>query len=209
MNEQNDPYFDPLRFEAVHLLLANFEQIKAECDSLFSIEGPVPKINALMEGQDGRNPASTGKPKYEGLNSSLHLRVVPDLLDPPEARVALTPAGEAGREARRRKCPIVMRCLEPWLEHVGNIGFNRLFPGAYITPHYGVLTARSYVRVHLGLSCDPRATFHVQGGPDYVWTNGGVMGFHDGTVLHWVTHEGIAPRTILSIDFKKHLALES
>lgn len=199
----NTVYYDTAHIPLAITLRANWLAIRDEVDALFNAEGAVPKVNAVMMGQDGRYLESVGRMKYTGMNASLHLQVVPDLLDPPEAKIALTPAGEAGRAKRRAACPIIMGLLTPYKEHIGNIGFNRLFPGGVINPHYGVITADKYVRLHLGLHTDPGAKFYAQDHEPYTWQDGETMAFDDAKSLHWVKHEGNQPRTILCLDVAK------
>lgn len=209
-----NPYIDVSNVPLAKLLQQNYDAIKAEAFNLFQVDGIIPKINATMADQDGRNPDSTGQPKYTGKNSSLHIRVVLDLLDPPERKVALVPGAEANRERRRKLCPVTMGILGQYCTHdqdlIGNIGFNMLFPGAVITPHYGVITASKYVRVHLALEAAEGCVFYAKD-PDsgqvipYSWKNRELMAFHDGAVLHWVEHKGTTPRTIMSVDMKREL----
>ena len=196
-------YYDTVDMPLAILLRTNWLRIRAEADALFDAEGAVPKINAVMLGQDGRYLESVGRMKYTGANASLHLQVVPDLLDPPEAKVALSPAGEAGRARRRKACPVIMSLLMPYMKHIGNIGLNRLFPGSVINPHYGVITADKFIRLHLGLCTDPSAKFYAQDHESYTWRDGETMAFNDAKSLHWVKHEGNNPRTILCLDIAK------
>jgi aspartyl/asparaginyl beta-hydroxylase (cupin superfamily) len=196
-------YFNTENLELAQTLRKHWMAIRDEAEALFAEEGEVPKVNARMEGQDGRYMESVGVPKYTGTNASIHLQVVPDLLDPPEARIALSPAGVAGRLRRQKKCPMTMGILAPYGEHVGNIGFNRLHPGARINPHYGVITSNRFVRIHLGLRTDPGATFFAKDHASYTWKDGETMAFDDATVLHWVEHHGQSSRLILCLDVAK------
>lgn len=198
-------YVDVMHVPLVRSIQRNYIEIKSECLNLFFLEGDIDKVNAPMAGQDGRNMASVGKPKYEGRNSSLHLRVVRDLLDPPEARFALCAEGDRRRALRRQRCPILWGLLEPYGDQIGNVGFNKLFPGGHITPHYGVITASNYVRVHLCIVQAEGAVFYAEGSDSYTWKDGEVMAFNDGTTLHWVNHYGTTPRTILSVDLKREM----
>ena len=205
-------YVNVLNLKIVKKIQENYESIKKEAFNLFHVDGIIPKINAVMADQDGRFNGSKGKQKYVGKNSSLHIRVVTDLLDPPEAKIALANGAEENRQRRRSLCPVTMSILQPYInldESIGNIGFNMLFPGAVITPHYGVITANKYIRFHMGLECDENCIFYLKENDGtiapYIWENGEIMAFNDGTYLHWVEHKGIKPRTIVSIDIKKEL----
>lgn len=196
-------YFDISNTKFGKTLIENYQTILKDCETLFAIDGPVEKINAVMHTQDGRNLESIGKQKYTGKNASLHIRVVPELLDIPERKIALSPGAEENRERRRKICKNTVEILKPFWNDIGNIGFNRLYPGAVITPHYGTLGAVEYVRVHLGLSCDNQCTFYARGYDSYTWKDGELMAFDDAEAFHWVEHKGEQPRTILCIDIKR------
>lgn len=195
-------YYDVRDTAIGRALFEGYMHIRAESDHLFDTEGAVPKINAVMADQYGRNDESVGKRKYEGQNASIHIKVVPELLDEAEA-IALTEAAEARRERRRQMCPRTMDILRPYWDSLGNIGFNRLYPGAHITPHYGTKGAAQYLRVHLGIHTDPGAQFFARGAEPYTWQDGQLMAFDDAQAFHWVDHKGTVPRTILCMDVRR------
>lgn len=183
-------------------LKANYTAIAQEFDVMFpKITGMAPKPKAISMGQNGRNREQLGKPIIEGEVYSTYLLLRPELLDDNEREIVYQPGRDKARGWRRLQSPTLMSFLLPYRAKLGNVGFNRLHPGARINPHYGVST--DYFRLHLGIHAVPGAVFHLKDRPDYEWTDGGTMAFADGDMLHWVTHDGAAVRTILSIDIHK------
>lgn len=184
-------------------LEANYATIATEFDNMLTIMGGMlsDKPKAVSMGQHGRNRSQTGRPMIEGDVQSSYLLLRPELLDDNEKEIVYSQGRARSRDWRRRQNPTLMGFLIPMLDVLGNVGFNRIAPGARINPHFGVST--NYFRMHLGIHTDPGATFHLKDRPSYTWVDGGTMAFADGDVLHWVTHTGNSVRTILSIDILK------
>lgn len=183
------------------MLRANYITIAEEADNLFEICTVNQKPKSVSMGQYGRNNTQVNQPMIEGDVRSLYLLLKPELLDDNEKEIVYAPELANARAWRRRHCPLFMNLIMPYFPVLGNVGFNRLYPGATINPHYGVST--DYFRMHLGLHTDPKATFYMEGEEPYVWQKGQTMAFTDGDILHWVEHRGTEPRTILSVDLLK------
>lgn len=199
------PYIPVEHLEVVPLLKANWRQIRDESDAMFKDTDVDPKPNWTLDPNRNRKALPGAENMYYGKNFSAHLRVEPELLVERERIICASPGAEDRRKFRQTINPTLMGILKPWLDRgeVGNIGFNRIWPGAKISPHYGVSTR--FFRLHLGLHCDPGATFFIEGDNPYVWQEGQVMAFADGHWLHWVEHNGKQQRTILAIDFLKSI----
>lgn len=79
-----------------------------------------------------------------------------------------------------------------------NAFVSKLVPGSIINPHRG--RSNIYMRIHLGLDCDPECKITV-GKITKTWYDGGILAFKDGGKhLHGVTHNGTKQRIILSVD---------
>lgn len=195
-------YIDVSKLRITRALQGNYPAIRAEYETLFSAMDPHLKPNGPMSGQYGKYTESTGIPMYQGTNLSAHLYVHPELLDDREKEICYAPGIEEKRLWRQKHCPILKSILEPYNQRgeLGNVGFNKILPGTRINPHFGV--SSDFFRLHLGIVTDPGATFYIKDAPPYTWTDGGVMAFYDGDVLHWVEHNGTSPRTILAIDLR-------
>jgi hypothetical protein len=199
-------YTDYLNVEHLPLtqyLKSNFTAIQRECDALLAAIDIAPKPKADSMGQHGKNREQVGKPMIEGDVYSCYLLLRPELLDDNEKEIVYAPERWKSRGWRRLQSPTLMAWMlrDDVLPTLGNVGFNRIYPGARINPHYGVST--DYFRMHLCIHGDPGAKFYLKGRDPYTWSDGNVMAFADGDMLHWVEHNGTGPRTILSIDVLK------
>lgn len=102
----------------------------------------------------------------------------------------------------RQNLPFISRMLTP-LEsagHLRNVFVSRLMPGSEIHPHRG--WTPDFLRIHLGLVCDPQCTMTV-GTSTQTWMPGQLLAFKDGgPYLHSVSHKGQHERIVLSIDLR-------
>jgi aspartyl/asparaginyl beta-hydroxylase (cupin superfamily) len=81
-----------------------------------------------------------------------------------------------------------------------NVFVSILEPGVIIRPHQGY--SKEYMRVHLGLICDPECRITV-GDKTKTWEEGKIIAFKDGgPYKHSVKHEGTRDRYIFSFDLK-------
>lgn len=81
-----------------------------------------------------------------------------------------------------------------------NVFVSRLVPGSQIHPHRG--WTPDFLRVHLGLVCDPLCTITV-GNVTKTWAPGKLLAFKDGgPYLHSVSHRGSHERIVMSIDLR-------
>jgi hypothetical protein len=79
-----------------------------------------------------------------------------------------------------------------------NVFVSVLSPGTIIRPHQGY--CKKYMRVHMGLVCDPECKFTV-GDETKAWEEGKLFAFKDGgPYYHSVLHNGTQDRSILSFD---------
>lgn len=202
-NSGYSPYIPVMQLAPVQAMVAAFDAIRHEADEMFVKSQIDLKPNWELAPNRNRAPTEPGQTMYVGKNFTAHLRVVNELLVPKEQELCAQPGAEERRERRRKMNPTLMSILDPIIDQVGNIGFNRLYPGAKIAPHYGVST--NYFRVHMALYADPGCTFYVEGGVPYVWKEREIMAFADGHWLHWVEHNGVNQRTILAVDFHKDM----
>lgn len=102
----------------------------------------------------------------------------------------------------RQNLPFISQILTP-LEsagHLRNVFVSRLVPGSEIHPHRG--WTPDFLRIHLGLVCDPQCTITV-GTTTQTWTAGQLLAFKDGgPYLHSVSHKGQHERIVLSVDLR-------
>lgn len=83
---------------------------------------------------------------------------------------------------------------------LSNVFVSILSPGVIINPHVGY--SKDYMRIHLGLVCDPECKITV-GEKTKTWEEGKILAFKDGgPYYHKVFHNGTIDRYILSIDIK-------
>jgi hypothetical protein len=102
----------------------------------------------------------------------------------------------------RRQLPELSNVLEG-LEtegHLRNVFVSRLLPGSVIHPHRG--WTPEFLRIHLGLKCDPLCKITV-GNTTRTWETGKFLAFRDGgPYLHSVKHQGTQERIVLSVDLR-------
>ena len=85
-------------------------------------------------------------------------------------------------------------------ETISNVFVSILSPGIIIKPHVGY--SKEYMRIHLGLVCDPECKITV-GEETKTWEEGKILAFKDGgPYYHQVKHDGTIDRYILSVDIK-------
>lgn len=105
-------------------------------------------------------------------------------------------------EQARRHLPGTSALLTP-LENQGilrNVFVSRLTPGSEIHPHRG--WTQDFLRVHLGLVCDPLCTITI-GKVTKTWAPGQLLAFKDGgPYLHSVSHKGTQERIVISFDLR-------
>lgn len=83
---------------------------------------------------------------------------------------------------------------------LSNVFVSILSPGVIINPHVGY--SKEYMRIHLGLVCDPECKITV-GEETKTWEEGKILAFKDGgPYYHQVRHNGEYDRYILSLDLK-------
>lgn len=196
-------YLDVSQLPLAQYLMRNYVQIAGECDAMLTKMDMADKPKADSMGQYGKNRSQVGRPMIEGGVFSAYLLLRPELLDDNEKEIVYAPERWKSRGWRRTQNPTLMAWMlrDDVLPTLGNVGFNRLLPGARINPHFGVST--NYFRMHLCIHGDDQATFFLKDREPYTWRDGEVMAFADGDMLHWVEHNGTKPRTILSIDVLK------
>jgi hypothetical protein len=83
-----------------------------------------------------------------------------------------------------------------------NTALSVLSPGTVINPHQG---DASFMRVHIGLKCDPECRISVgnddTGYESRVWSPGKAIAFKDGgNFYHSVNHDGVSERWIFLFD---------
>ena len=106
----------------------------------------------------------------------------------------------------RAQLPALSEFLTPHEEagHLRNVFVSRLLPGSEIHPHRGWTS--EFLRVHLGLVCDPLCTITI-GSFKKTWNPGQLLSFKDGgPYLHSVSHRGTHERIILSLDLRLNYA---
>lgn len=108
----------------------------------------------------------------------------------------------------RRHIPNTSALLSP-LEKQGvlrNVFVSRLTPGSEIHPHKG--WTPDFLRVHLGLVCDPLCTITI-GNVTKTWAPGQLLAFKDGgPYLHSVSHRGSRERIVMSFDLRLRYVAE-
>lgn len=108
----------------------------------------------------------------------------------------------------RKNLPFISQILTP-LEsqgHLRNVFVSRLIRGSEIHPHRG--WTPDFLRIHLGLVCDPQCTITV-GSTTQAWLPGQLLAFKDGgPYLHSVSHKGQHERVVLSVDLRISYALQ-
>lgn len=104
--------------------------------------------------------------------------------------------------AYRKRLPTASSVIGP-LEAEGvlrNVFVSRLIPGSIIHPHRG--WTPDYLRIHLGLVCDPGCAITI-GGETRTWQPLELLAFKDGGPYpHSVVHHGTSERLVLSHDLR-------
>lgn len=188
-------------------LADNYESIKKEFYTLSEFLLVKPN-NYMTEKQKSSN----GKILYDGQFKLVFTRVAPESCSVPEYKAAFgdklgNVTSESIQKAneryqlRRSMTPILESCLSSFVDDIGTVGFNLIYPGATLNKHYGM--SNNYIRIHMGLDCDPGAKFYVENLPPRVWEPGKLFAFSDGDAFHGTVHEGENPRSILLIDLHK------
>jgi hypothetical protein len=175
-------------------LVSNFEQIKKEVvafcqrqDSLVDYPNyPIEGYDRIYSNYWKAAPMSRFEDEHVELNGTLELKAL---------LKQLTDNG-------RHHCPTVTRTISK-LENEGNLAnafISRLMPGTIINPHVG--WSENWMRVHLGLVCDPDCKITV-GFETRTWEEGKLLAFMDGGLWqHSVKHEGKTERIVLSVDIR-------
>ena len=169
-------------------LLAKAEQIRAEVVDFVSSSRPFmpyPKYGNLYSNTWDAFPLSI----FQGEHIELSRKSLEINMSPLVA-------------AYRKRLPTASSVIAP-LEAEGvlrNVFVSRLIPGSIIHPHRG--WTPDYLRIHLGLVCDPGCAITV-GEVTRTWKPLELLAFKDGGPYpHSVVHNGTAPRLILSHDLR-------
>ncbi len=200
-------YIDLSNFPLAKSLSENYEIIRTEFYALTEFLQIKPN-NTMTEKQK----TSNGKILYNGDFKLVFTRVAPESCSIPEYNAAygnkegkVTPESLENAKLRYKKrqqlTPVLESCLAPYIEYVGTVGFNLIYPGAVLNKHYGM--CNDYIRIHMGIDCDPGAQFFVENLPARTWEPGKLFAFSDGDSFHGTVHNGENPRSILLIDIKK------
>jgi len=196
-------YIDVSDFALVHSLKENYELIRQDFYQL-SQQFLHVKPNNLMTARQG---LSNGKILYQGGFQLVFTRIADESCSKPELD-AIYGSTEASRKRalenfkiKQKLTPNLERCLEPYLEFVGTVGFNVIHPGAKLNKHYGM--CNDYIRIHMGIDCDPGAVFFIEDLPPRTWEPGKVFAFSDGDAFHGTEHNGQNTRSILLLDVHK------
>lgn len=198
-------YIDVTDHPLTHDLRENYIHILNEFKTLSTRFLGIKPNNLMGSVVDQRT--SNGKELYQGKISSVFTHVAADSCSKPEYEAVwgTTPESHALAEMRflekRELTPVLEKILAPYSAHLGCVGFNLMYPPAKLSMHYGMVS--KYVRFHLGLICDPGATFHVNDYPPRVWESGKVWAFDDGDAFHGTTHNGENLRVILIVDLDR------
>lgn len=195
-------YIDISDFPLTQSLSENYEQIKMEFKDLEKFLAT--KTNNVM---GPLQKESKGKSFYEGQIKSVFTRIANEACSPPEIKAIYGPTEEtriATMEKFKLKqslSPTLEKCLEPYIDYVGCVGFNIIYPGGKLNMHYGMCS--DYIRMHMGIDCDPNAVFHLEKFPPRAWEPGKLFAFDDGPAFHGTEHNGTNPRCILLVDIRK------
>lgn len=193
---QTEPYFWDDRLAKLPIcvdLVKNYPQIKKEVLAFISNpealhDYPKYKIygsdNYLYENYWKAVPISRFKDEYISENSNeQEMEFINGVID-----------------NAKQNCPTIQNIISK-LESEGNLAnsfISRLVPGSIIHPHTG--WAQNWMRIHLGLVCDPKCEIKV-GEETRIWKEGKLIAFKDGgPYMHSVKHNGETERIILSVD---------
>jgi hypothetical protein len=200
-------YIDISNLDLVKKLSEHYNEIRNEYYRLAEFLQFKPN-NFMTEKQQ----ASNGKILYEGDFKLVFTRVVPESCSVPEYKSAfgdkdgnINPASldRAHQKYKKRQelTPTLEQCLAPYIDHIGTVGFNLIYPGSKLNMHYGMCS--DYIRIHMGIDCDPGAVFYVEDLPPRTWEPGKLFAFSDGDAFHGTIHSGETPRSILLLDLHK------
>jgi hypothetical protein len=202
-------YVDVSNFPLCLSLIDNYEKIKEEFYKIsnFTFEKP----NNILPKAHG---SSRGKLLYRGDFTCVYSRISKETLSIHEYNslfgnddriVTQESESQAIEKLRKvqKETPVIESCIAPYIDHIGNVGFNTIFPGAVLNRHYGM--TKRFIRIHLGIECDLKAVFYVEKLTPRPWEDGKIFAFSDGDVFHGTAHTGSKNRTILTIDVDKSI----
>ena len=196
-------YIDVSDFPLVPAIIKNYDAIRKDFYDL-KAKFLHTKPNNIMTERQG---TSTGKILYKGGFQLVFTRIADASCSKPELDAIYGPTEETRKRAfenfkiKQSLTPNLEQCLAPYLEFVGAVGFNVIHPGAKLNMHYGMCS--DYIRIHMGIDCDPGAVFFVENLPPRSWEPRKVFAFSDGDAFHGTEHHGNDPRSILLIDIHK------
>lgn len=196
-------YVDVSDHPLVHSIIENYNLIREDFYNLTKRFLHTKPNNTMTE----RQKTSNGKILYQGKFQLVFTRIVDATCSKPELDAIYGPTEQSRRQAlenfkiKQSLTPILEKCIEPYLDVVGSVGFNVIHPGAKLNMHYGM--CNDYIRVHMGIDCDPGAIFFVEDLPPRSWEPGKVFAFSDGDAFHGTEHHGESPRSILLLDIHK------
>lgn len=193
----------------VQELIASYNKIVIDAKKLFETEAYQPKMRTTVIG--GRNISRKGMSSYYGQARAVSWHVDERTLDPAEHLICFgnTPEQKQTKldlyKLRRSYCPTIDKLLIDYKDVLMSTSTFALWPGAQITPHYGV--NNEYVRIHLCLQENPGCRFFTEHDEPRTWYQRQVFGFLDYEVLHWVIFddepEANQERIILNVDVEK------
>lgn len=197
-------YIDVSNFPLTKSLIENFDNIRTEFYTLSKKQLTSKPNNVIIE---KKQRSSQGKILYNGTVQSVFTRVVRESCSEPELLAVFGSTKESNIAAqlrfkeRQQITKTLENCLKPYIDFIGSVGFNVIYPPGTINLHYGMCD--TYIRIHMGLDCDPGAKFFIEDLPPRAWESGKVFAFSDGDAYHGTEHIGVNPRTILLLDIKK------
>ena len=200
-------YIDINDLDLTKSLANNYNKIREEFYKLADFLQFKP--NNLMT---DKQKASSGKILYEGQFKLVFTRVAKESCSIPEYKSAFGDKdGNVTEESiaraalkyqqRQQITPTLESCLAPYINDIGTVGFNVIYPGGKLNMHYGM--CNDYIRIHMGIDCDPGAVFYVEDLPPRTWEPGKLFAFSDGDAFHGTIHTGEKPRSILLLDLHK------
>ena len=202
-------YIDISNFPLTKSLIENFDAIRTEFYTLSKKQLASKPNNVIVS--TNQKPAR-GKILYSGSVQSVFTRVVKESCSEPELLAAFGSTLESRVAAqlrfkeRQQITKTLEKCIEPYIDFIGSVGFNVIHPPGKINMHYGMCD--TYIRIHMGLDCDPGARFIIENLPHRAWEEKKVFAFSDGDAFHGTEHTGVNPRTILLLDIKKTAFIE-
>ena len=175
-------------------LMANYKQIRKEV--LEFIETPSALTNYPKYPINGYDTLYENYWKAAPISAFRNEHV--ELMGTPEAEALLKQL----TENTRKHCPTIVSIISDLenKEILANSFISRLLPGTVINPHVG--WSNQYMRVHLGLVCDPGCRMTI-GDESNTWQEGKLLAFVDGPPhAHAVEHKGTKERIVLSFDIR-------